>query len=186
MKFCPKCGTKLVEGARFCPNCGLNLVEGTATSGSPAQTVVTPQPTVTNQQVPNSQSGQTERRTETRYEEQDSGGIDAAMRDYFKRYAQFHGRSSRSQYWWSVLVYNLFYSAFYLIYLFLSEYIGMALMIILVVACLVPSLAVASRRLHDSNHSFGYYWLALIPIVGAILVIVLFCKPSDPQPNRFG
>jgi len=184
MKFCPKCGTKLVEGAHFCPNCGLNLVEGTTMPNTPEQPVAAPEQPVATQQVSNNRT--TVSRTATRYEEQDSGGIDAAMRDYFKRYAQFYGRSSRSQYWWSTLVYNLFNSAFYLIYLFLSEYIGMALMIILVVACLVPSLTVASRRLHDSNHSFGYYWLILIPIVGQIWLIVLLCKPSDPQPNRFG
>lgn len=97
MKFCPKCGTKLAEGARFCPNCGLNLVEGTATADAPAQTVAAPEPAAATQQVSNSQASmnQARSRTERQYGEPDRGGIDSAMRDYFRRYAQFSGRSSR-------------------------------------------------------------------------------------------
>ena len=53
-------------------------------------------------------------------------------------------------------------------------------------AVLVPGLAVAWRRLHDVDKGGPYYFMALIPIVGAILLLVQFAKEGTPGANRFG
>jgi uncharacterized membrane protein YhaH (DUF805 family) len=50
----------------------------------------------------------------------------------------------------------------------------------------LPSLGVMVRRLHDVNRS-GWWWLiALIPFVGAILLIVWEATDGTPGDNRFG
>ena len=46
--------------------------------------------------------------------------------------------------------------------------------------------AVAVRRLHDSDHSGWWYWIALVPLVGPLFLIVLFAAPSQLHRNRFG
>jgi uncharacterized membrane protein YhaH (DUF805 family) len=44
---------------------------------------------------------------------------------------------------------------------------------------------VAIRRLHDSDRS-GWWWLiGLIPIIGTIVLIVFYCLPGTPGPNKY-
>ena len=45
-------------------------------------------------------------------------------------------------------------------------------------ALLLPSLAVAIRRLHDTSRSGWWILLGLIPIVGWIILIVFYCQDS--------
>lgn len=49
----------------------------------------------------------------------------------------------------------------------------------------IPSLALSWRRLHDSNKSGAMIFLAFIPFVGSIIVLVLYLLPSDPAGQRF-
>lgn len=51
---------------------------------------------------------------------------------------------------------------------------------------LIPSLAVGVRRLHDINKSGWWFLIPLIPIVGSIWLIVLFCKEGDKGDNKYG
>jgi uncharacterized membrane protein YhaH (DUF805 family) len=54
------------------------------------------------------------------------------------------------------------------------------------VATFIPYLAVGVRRLHDIDRS-GWWWLiGFIPLVGIIILIIWWCKPSQPGANRFG
>lgn len=57
---------------------------------------------------------------------------------------------------------------------------------ILGLAFLLPSLGLSVRRLHDINKSGWFILLGLIPLVGAIILIVWACKESDPHPNNYG
>ena len=101
-----------------------------------------------------------------------------------ERYAKFDGRAGRAEYWWFFLatfiiglVINLLTtisSAFYI------------LSFIYFLAVLVPSLAVAVRRLHDTDKSGWFMLLALIPIVGFIILIVFLATPGTPGPNHHG
>ena len=60
-----------------------------------------------------------------------------------------------------------------------------ALSVIWGIAALVPGLALVWRRLHDTNRSGACYFLALIPIVGPIIVLVFFLSPQNPEGARF-
>lgn len=115
-----------------------------------------------------------------------------AYRLCFTKYAVFSGRARRNEYW-------MFYLANILIGLFLSvlglillktaeEYIWVALVLGLLytLAVFLPGLAVTVRRLHDTDHSGAAVLLALIPLVGAIILLVFLCKDGTPGSNRYG
>jgi uncharacterized membrane protein YhaH (DUF805 family) len=53
-------------------------------------------------------------------------------------------------------------------------------------AVLVPSLAVGVRRLHDTNHSGWWLFISLIPLIGAIILLVFLVGDSQPGDNKYG
>ena len=50
----------------------------------------------------------------------------------------------------------------------------------------IPSLAVAVRRLHDTNRSGWWLLIGLIPVIGLIVLIVFFVQDSDKVDNDYG
>lgn len=53
-------------------------------------------------------------------------------------------------------------------------------------AVTIPSIAVAIRRLHDTGKSGWMYFVAIIPIIGALWLIFLFIKEGDKGDNIYG
>ncbi len=101
-----------------------------------------------------------------------------------KNYVGFEGRARRTEYWMFVL-FNFIAS---LILGFIGGFIGLdsILSYIYSLAVLLPSLAVAVRRLHDTGRSGWMILLSLIPLVGAIVLIVFMCQDSQPGDNKYG
>jgi uncharacterized membrane protein YhaH (DUF805 family) len=112
-----------------------------------------------------------------------------AIRSFFANYATFSGRARRSEYWWvqlflvlTVIVTSILDSA-----LFGVEFGGFGLFgTLTTLGTLVPALAVTWRRLHDIGKSGGFFFLALIPLVGIVILIVWLVRDSDPKKNMFG
>ncbi len=107
--------------------------------------------------------------------------IIACIKSVFQKYATFEGRSSRPEFWWFYLlclVINLIFGA-------LGK-AGIWINVIWSVAILIPSLAVGTRRLHDIGKSGWYLLIALIPIVGAIILIIWWAKPGEEGENKYG
>ena len=52
--------------------------------------------------------------------------------------------------------------------------------------CSSPAFAVGARRLHDTDRSGWWQLIGLIPLVGAIILIVFFCQDSKPGDNQYG
>ncbi len=104
----------------------------------------------------------------------------------FRQYADFQGRARRPDYWWFVLANILIWLIADLITMHHPS-VGIGILLVLYgLAILVPSIAVAVRRLHDTDRS-GWWWLIqLVPLVGTIWFLVLMCLPSTPGTNRFG
>jgi len=50
----------------------------------------------------------------------------------------------------------------------------------------IPGIAVQFRRLHDIDRSAWWGLLGLIPLLGALVLLVLHLLPGTPGPNRFG
>jgi len=100
-----------------------------------------------------------------------------AVKTCFSKYADFNGRASRSEYWWYTLFIVLVSVGLSMINDKLSGLFGLV--------TLLPSLAVATRRLHDTNRSGWLQLIWLIPIVGW-LVLLYFLVQEAQEPNRFG
>ncbi|MUU79710.1 DUF805 domain-containing protein [Winogradskyella endarachnes] len=105
-------------------------------------------------------------------------------------YANFTGRARRQEYWMFVLFNILFAFATVLVagaLVALTEIGAFAgLYFIYILGIIIPSLAVAVRRLHDIGKSGWFYLVALIPLVGGIWLIILFATEGDKGPNAYG
>ncbi|CAL2081970.1 DUF805 domain-containing protein [Tenacibaculum sp. 190524A02b] len=103
-----------------------------------------------------------------------------------KQYADFNGRARRTEYWMFTLV-NLVISWSILGISFATESGTLSILANLYsIAVLLPGVAVAVRRLHDVNKSGWNLLWALIPIVGAIILLVWMCTDSHPGKNKWG
>ncbi len=102
-----------------------------------------------------------------------------------KNYAVFNGRARRKEYWMFVLFNVIFAVVLTIIDLITGLYsksAGIGLFTgIYSLAVLVPTLAVSVRRLHDTNHSGWWYLIGLVPLAGAIILLVFFVRDSDPM-----
>jgi uncharacterized membrane protein YhaH (DUF805 family) len=116
-----------------------------------------------------------------------------------KQYADFSGRSRRTEYWMFVLFNFIFACIAMLIdnVLGITFHFGGAdgtavpffygyIYVLYTLAVLVPGLAVLVRRLHDVGKSGWMFLIALIPIIGAIWLLVLLCTDSQPGSNKWG
>lgn len=103
----------------------------------------------------------------------------------FRKYADFEGRASRSEFWYFYLGNFLLMIATSIVdrvidpnYWLLSSLLSLAL--------LIPRIATSIRRLHDINRSgWNFLWIFL-PVIGWIILFVFYVTKSDPVENRFG
>ena len=106
-----------------------------------------------------------------------------AIRDAFSKYVTFRGRSSRSAYWWFYLFGLLAVLAGLAIDAGLGT--GGVIYVLVALVLLLPNLAVSVRRLHDAGHSGWWMLIALVPLIGAIVLLVFTLQGSQP-PNQWG
>ena len=102
----------------------------------------------------------------------------------WKKYAEFSGRARRKEFWMFVLFNFLVSIAVGIVDGILGT--NGALGGLYSLAVLIPSLAVAARRLHDTDRSGWWQLIALIPLIGVIILLVFVCSDSKPGENRFG
>lgn len=97
----------------------------------------------------------------------------SAIQIFFKKYADFAGRASRSEYWYSFLL-----IAIVSVILSITDQTGV-LVGIFSLGVLLPSLAIASRRLHDINRSGWMQILGIFWPIGIIVLLVWYCTASQ-------
>lgn len=126
----------------------------------------------------------------------------AAVSRFFRNYAVFSGRASRSEYWWVALLNVLVYFGLGIV----SGVVGTigatpataggtdpgpffsipaTLFGLFWLAIIVPSLALGVRRLHDANLAGWFLLLGLVPGVGSIILFIFALLPSNPAGARF-
>lgn len=110
-----------------------------------------------------------------------------------RQYADFRGRARRTEYWMFGLFVGLIGLVFYAILLggiFANSSVLMTLGGLLYglfcLAVLIPALAVGVRRLHDVGKSGWMMLVGLIPFVGGIWLLVLYCTDSQYGENQWG
>lgn len=100
-----------------------------------------------------------------------------------KNYATFKGRARRKEYW----MFALFYAIFAMVFLVIEELTGGVFLYTLYsLVLLLPSLAIAVRRLHDTGRSGWWVCINFIPLIGSIILLVFLCQDSKESENKFG
>jgi uncharacterized membrane protein YhaH (DUF805 family) len=96
-----------------------------------------------------------------------------------RKFSEFSGRATRREYWMFFLVNVVIASVLDLLGL---RTIGFLYTLFI----FVPSLAVGIRRLHDTGKSGKWFLVLLLPILGAIWLLVLLAMPGDMGENQYG
>lgn len=122
------------------------------------------------------------------------------------QYVNFKGLATREEYWmffaWKLIFavlctgpliiignrirnnYLDYYSINLQIIILLVGIIGLVSVVILIVS-IIPSIAILVRRLHDSGKSGWWYFLILIPYVGALIIFIFTLLPSKIEDNKY-
>ena len=104
--------------------------------------------------------------------------------EVLKKYAEFSGRARRTEFWMFAL-FNV------LIAIGLGVVDGVIgspgiLGMLYGLGVLIPGLAVSIRRLHDTNRSGWWLLIALVPLIGAIALLIFYVQEGDAGSNQFG
>ena len=105
----------------------------------------------------------------------------------FKKYANFNGRASRSEYWWFQLFYII---VIFVAVIFDSMYIDNSqamgpVELICTLILLLPALSVWARRLHDVGRS-GWWMLIFITVIGMIPLLIWYISVGTRSKNKYG
>lgn len=104
----------------------------------------------------------------------------------------FRGRATRPEFWWFYLINLIVLISCYLLVIgsiIAAGLGGIMAMIGLCIYAMVAGLAQLSlvvRRLHDTGKSGWWYFIGMIPLIGAILLIVFLAQPGEPYANNWG
>lgn len=169
-KVCTQCGVSMGAGSGFCPNCGLQ-------HGSEDTVCVKCGCELITHHIKN----------------ENVCTIKEAVKSCWKKYATFSGRACRAEYWYWTLFVSLVIISFYalgiIITIALEDVIGPELGLLVMVIpqflFFIPSLSVCVRRLHDIGKSGWMLLVGLIPYIGGIILLILYCKDSK-EDNEYG
>ena len=111
-----------------------------------------------------------------------------AYKNFFKGYADFTGRSTRSDFWWVWLMNSILFLPLYIFYFQMAlkdsretdPILGVAIIsvyMILAIVLFTPSLAVKVRRLRDAGLHWAFIFLHFVPM-GGIALLVLLAMPT--------
>ena len=116
-----------------------------------------------------------------------------AYKKYWMGYVDFTGRSSRSDYWFAVLantiVSIILFTVIIVVIVFdspgsdyhviLNLLYGLAMVYFF--ATYIPSIALQVRRLRDAGFHWALIFLSYAPVIGDIVLLVLFCQPTKVE-----
>jgi uncharacterized membrane protein YhaH (DUF805 family) len=107
-----------------------------------------------------------------------------------RQYTVFTGRARRTEYW----MFTLFSVIIAIVLAVLDSLLGLSFLpggtgllgLLYSLAVLLPSLGVSIRRLHDTGRTGWWLLIALIPLVGAIVLIVFLATAGNIGQNSYG
>ena len=111
-----------------------------------------------------------------------------AYKNFFKGYADFTGRSTRSDFWWVWLMNSILFLPLYIFWFQMAlndteetdPILGVAIIsvyMILAIVLFTPSLAVKVRRLRDAGFHWAFIFLHFVPM-GGLALLVLLATPT--------
>ncbi len=108
-------------------------------------------------------------------------------------YADVEGRASRREYWTFTLVHVAVLFGLWFVTISsssgnLTELLPFASLALALytLGTIVPGLAIAIRRLHDTNKSWAMLLFGIIPFIGALILFLLMILDGDRGPNSYG
>jgi len=125
-----------------------------------------------------------------------------AITRFFKNYANFSGRASRSEYWWMALALALLFFALAMVggifgslvqaasyYRYgsgdiIAGFFGLILLLVFL-GIIIPCIALTWRRMHDANLPGPLYFLTFVPYVGGLVVFIFTLLSPKPEGRRF-
>ncbi|QJU58937.1 DUF805 domain-containing protein [Sphingomonas sp. AP4-R1] len=122
-----------------------------------------------------------------------------------RRYADFRGRSDRAEFW----SFMLFLAIGWLVFATIDQMLGFGhldrswqtynwgmagmadwnggfLSVMFWLGMLIPTIAVAVRRLHDANHGGGWLLLFFVPVIGWLVLLIFYTQATWPVVNQWG
>ena len=96
-----------------------------------------------------------------------------SIRVCFSKYADFNGKAGRPEYWW--------FRRFVILASLALSMVGPLLAGLFSLGTLLPSIAAAARRLHDTNRSGWWQLISFVPVVGLIVLIVFLAQEGKLQ-----
>lgn len=121
-----------------------------------------------------------------------------AYKNFWKKYVDFEGRTTRPEWWWVTLCNSIVFLLL-LIPMMFSFINGFAttinyypvhgvilalLAMIYLLAILVPSIAMYVRRLRDADFHWALIFISFVPYVGSLVLFVLLQMPSKSRLNN--
>jgi len=110
-------------------------------------------------------------------------GFGRAISAGFSKYVNFTDRSCRSEFWYWTLFTVIVAAVGNIGYAMLHTHV---LGVLLGLPFFIPSWAMQVRRLHDTDRSGWWLLIALIPLIGAIILLVWLATKGTDGRNRFG
>ncbi|MCX7035314.1 MAG: DUF805 domain-containing protein [Proteobacteria bacterium] len=112
------------------------------------------------------------------------------LKEVIAKYATFRGRARRREYWRYILYYVIAFVALVLVDMLTGTFnmesqLGF-LSGLFLLFMLIPSVAVAVRRLHDTERSGWWVLLALLPLIGQLVLLFFFIQEGDEGDNAYG
>ena len=107
--------------------------------------------------------------------------------EVLKKFKDFSGRSRRKEFWTFAAI--NFIIGIVIGILARIPLLGIIFKIVSVLfslAILIPGIALSIRRLHDTNRPGIMLLLALIPLAGAIIILVFAAQPGTVGENKYG
>src|SRR5262245_40246323 len=110
--------------------------------------------------------------------------------EVLKKYAVFNGRATRKEYWYFALFNIIISMALAVIDMITGTFsaeVGIGLLGGLYqLVILIPGIAVSVRRLHDTDRNGWWLLIAVIPLIGAIALLIFLVQDGKPGENHYG
>lgn len=128
--------------------------------------------------------------------------LQVAVKRFVRKYAVFHGRASRAEFWWLYLAYVIVFFGLVIVGMIAGipgssmdsdgtwepgpGFVPFGMLItLLMLGTIVPSISVTVRRLHDVDLSGWLFLICLVPYLGGLALFVLTLLPPKPAGARF-
>src|SRR6185437_16410107 len=109
--------------------------------------------------------------------------------EVFRKYGDFDGRARRREYWMFYLVNCVVCCAIYGLMIAGGRSLApvtFGLLGLYWLFTIVPSLAVTTRRLHDTGRSGWWQLIILLPLVGVFILLYFLVQDGESDRNEYG